>query len=124
MIILFCMVCASCAMMKDLDDAYSNKDLQKRIKEMGGYIDTLKFQNEEHYTYLILASNAKDMEELSGTLSRMALDSFFRRMANRLGEQSEQLYAASARKSPVATKAVIEEILKTWAIIEEYKKPS
>jgi muconolactone delta-isomerase len=110
--------------MKDLDDSYANKDFQKRIKEMSGYVDTLKFQNGDHYTYLILASNAKDMEELSGTLSRMAPDSYFRRMVNRLGEQSGQLHAASARKSQIATEAAIEQILKTWAIIEEYKKPS
>jgi threonine dehydratase len=115
---------ASCALMKNLDDAYTSKDIQKGIKELGSYVDTLKSQNGEHYTYRILALNAQDMVAVSEVLSRKALDSYFRRMSRQIGEQSEELYAAASRKNAEATKAAIEKILKTWGVIEEYIKPS
>lgn len=114
---------ASCALMKDLDDAYASKDIQNGIKEIGSYVDTLKFQKEDHYTYRILAANAQDMIPLCENLSRKAMDSYFRKVVNQMAEQAEVLHSAAARKSPVATKAAIDEILRSWAIIEEYKKP-
>jgi len=123
MILIFCTMCTSCAIMKDLDDAYVNKDIQNGIREMGSLVDTLKFQNEERYTYRILSINARDMVSLSEILSRKALDSYFRRQVRKLGAQAEDLYTASSRKNANATKSAIEEILKTWEIIQEYKKP-
>lgn len=122
--VLISFLCISCATMKDLDGAYSNKDLQSGIKEMSSYIDTLKSQNEERYTYRILAMNAREMMSLSGILSRKALDSYFRRKVNRLSAQSEELYQAASHKNAESTKAAIENILSTWDIIQEYKKPS
>ncbi|MGO9145401.1 MAG: hypothetical protein ACLQDF_03455 [Desulfomonilia bacterium] len=125
MIILYVfLLCTSCVMMKDLDHAYTNKDIQSGLKEMGGLVDTLKFQNDERYTYRIISINARDMVNLSETLSRKALDSYFRRQVRKLGEQAEDLYTASSRSNADATKATIEEILKTWEIIQEYKKPA
>jgi hypothetical protein len=122
-IILFGIVLPSCAIMKNLDDSYVNKDIQKGIKEMSSYVDTLKSQNEDRYTYRILAMNARDMVELSQSLSKNALDSYFRRMVRRLGNQAEDLYTASSRKNAEATKSAIDEILQTWQNIETYKKP-
>ena len=69
MIILYVfLLCTSCVMMKDLDHAYTNKDIQSGLKEMGGLVDTLKFQNDERYTYRIISINARDMVNLSETL--------------------------------------------------------
>jgi hypothetical protein len=121
--VLISLLCISCAVMKDLDGAYSDKDIQSGIKEMGSYIDTLKAQNEERYTYRILAMNAREMVNLSGILSRKALDSYFRRMVNRLSTQAEELYQAASHNNAESTKAAIENVLSTWEIIQQYKKP-
>ena len=123
-VLSFCILFVSCAMMKDLDDAYANKDIQHGIIEMGGLIDTLKFQNEEKYTYRIISINAQYIVDLSKILSQKALDSYFRRHVNKLGKEAEDLHTASMRSNPEATKAMIEEILKTWEIIQEYRKPA
>jgi len=122
--VLVSFLCISCAIMKDLDGAYSDKELQGNIKELGSYIDTLKSQNEERYTYKILTMNAREMVNVSGILSRKAPDSYFRRMVNRLSVQAEELYLAASHSNAESTKASIENILGTWEIIQEYKKPS
>ncbi|HVN72135.1 MAG TPA: hypothetical protein VMU10_08955 [Desulfomonilia bacterium] len=122
--VLVSFLCISCAIMKDLDGAYSDKELQGNIKELGSYIDTLKSQNEERYTYKILTMNAREMVNVSGILSRKAPDSYFRRMVNRLSVQAEELYLAASHSNVESTKASIENILGTWEIIQEYKKPS
>ena len=123
LLVLISFLCISCAVMRDLDDAYSDKNLQSNIKEMSSYIDTLKSQDEERYTYRILAMNAREMVTLSGILSRKAHDSYFRRMVNRLSVQAEDLYLAASHKNAESTKASIENILNTWKVFEEYKKP-
>jgi hypothetical protein len=122
--VMISFLCISCAVMKDLDGAYSDKDLQVGIKEMSSYMDTLKSQNEERYTYRILAMNAREMVNVSGILSRKALDSYFRRMVNRLSAQANELDQAASHNNAESTKAAIENILGTWEIIQEYKKPS
>jgi hypothetical protein len=121
--VLISLLCISCAIMKDLDGAYSDKDIQGGIKEMGSYIDTLKSQNEERYTYRILAMNAREMVNVSGILSRKALDSYFRRMVNRLSAQAEELYQAASHNNAESTRAAIENVLSTWEKIQQYKKP-
>ncbi len=121
--VMISFLCISCAVMKDLDGAYSNKELQGGIKEMSSYIDTLKYQNEERYTYRILAMNAREMVNLSGILSRKALDSYFRRMVNRLAVQAEELNQAASHNNAESTKAAMENVLGTWEIIQQYKKP-
>jgi len=42
---------------------------------------------------------------------------------NRLSVQAEDLYLAASHKNAESTKASIENILNTWKVLEEYKKP-
>lgn len=122
--LMFCLTLCACAFMMNLDEGYASKDVQKSLKELGALVDTLKYQDAEHYTYRILATNADKMIEASSAMTRKAPDSYYIRMAKELGRQAHELQEAATRGNTVATRDAIKEILRVWGVLEQYRKPA
>lgn len=119
--IIFCTALGSCAFMKNLEGAYGDKGTQQKLKEMGALVDTLKYQDEEHYTFRILAANADRMVDLGETMAGCtAPDSYYNLNVNRLIRHSGELKAAAVRSDPASTRKAIEGILQEWGILDQY----
>jgi len=121
--ILAGMLASSCAFMKDVDGGRSDKQVQNAIKEVESVADALKAQGGERLFYRQMVNSAEDLSVAGAQLSRVATDSYMRRLANRMTVLADDLNQAAGKSNPETTRRAMEEILATWESLKDYVKP-
>lgn len=115
---------SSCAFMKDVEGAWGDKSVQSAIKEVNSVVDALKGQDGQRLFYKLLVNNAQELSADCEILSRVASDSYMRRVARHMQLQTQDLYFAAKSKNQNAAQQAIKEILVTWGSLEDYVKPN
>lgn len=124
LVILGMMLC-SCAFMKDVEGAWSDKKAQKAIKGVNSVVDALKEQHDsQRYFYKLLVNNAQELSLSCDILNRAATDSYLKRVASRMDMQARDLGYAARRENASATEWALQQILDSWDLIDDYVKPS
>jgi hypothetical protein len=117
------MLLASCAFMMNLEGGWKDKQVQKHIKTLGGYMDILRGQAEGKYRYRILAGTAEDLAILANQMKTGAPDSYYIRRSADLAEKAMALSTAASRQNAEDTKQAIDDLLALWEIFVQYVKP-
>lgn len=120
---LACMIMASCASMMNLEGGWKDKQVQKHIKTLGGYMDILKAQVEGKYHYRILSVTGEDIAILAGQMKTRAPDSYYILQARELEEKTAEFNRAVTVRNAEDTTKAISDLLALWEIFLQYEKP-